>query len=211
MLDLVRIDVAEFAVLADLFEYPRTDFAGIAARAASAVRTPAVARHLKVFATELAELSPEHVEEAHVRTFLVAPASAPYIGVHLFGEESFKRAHLMAQLVERFRALGFDPGNELPDHVGVLLRFAGHLDADELADLVRWCLAMPVTAMHKALADTRNPYRHLLAALQASVAPDGLPEDVRASIARTAQTPDQEGCFGCSIKPEDDEEVEEES
>ncbi len=200
MIDLVSVDVADLALLADLFEYPRDGFAEAAGRAARDVGAPAVANHLAAFAAEVAGLRPELLEEAHVRTFLVAPASAPYVGVHLFGEESFKRAHFMAQLVERFRAVGFDAGNELPDHVGALLRFARHLDAEELSDLVRWCLAAPVTAMHASLAETRNPYRHLLAALKASVAPDGVPETISTSIARTARAPDPEGCLGCSVQ-----------
>jgi nitrate reductase delta subunit len=200
VIELVRTDTADLGLIADLFEYPGSDFAASAERAAREARTPAVALHLQQFASEIAALRPELVEEAHVRTFLVAPSTAPYVGVHLFGEESFKRAHLMSQLVERFRALGFEAGNELPDHIGVLLRFARCLDAEELADLVRWCLAMPVTEMHKVLATTHNPYRHLLAALAAAVAPDGLPEDVRLSITRSAATPDPEGCQGCSIK-----------
>ena len=120
-------------------------------------------------------------------------------------EESFKRAHLMARLVERFRDVGFEAGNELPDHVGVLLRFARRLDAEECSDLVRWCLAVPVTAMHAALAGTRNPYRHLLAATMAALAPDGVSEAVSASIARTARMPDQDGCLGCSIQHGEDE------
>ncbi len=205
MTDLLDIDVADLALLADLFEYPNAQFAERAARIAREVNTPALIHHLEAFAAELAALSPELVEEAHVRTFLVAPASAPYVGVHLFGEESFKRAHLMSRLVERFRALGFDPGNELPDHLGVLLRFARCLDADELSDLVRWCLMLPVTAMHRELARTRNPYRHVLAAIVAAIAPDGVPETVRARITLTAQAPSGDGCNGCSVMHGGDE------
>ncbi len=208
MVDLVSNQVVELALIAELFEYPRAGFAADAQRAAREVSDEAARPHLSAFANEVAGLQPELLEEAHVRTFLVAPASAPYVGVHLFGEESFKRAHLMAQLVEQFRRVGFDAGNELPDHVAVLLRFARHLDADESADLMRWCLAVPVTAMHASLAETRNPYRHLLAGLRACIAPEGVPESVRASIARTAQAPDQPdqaGCFGCSVKHGEDE------
>jgi len=205
VIDLISIDVRDLELVADLFEYPRDEFPARAQRAAREVLDSGSRIHLAEFAAEIAGMSPELLEEAHVRTFLVAPASAPYVGIHLFGEEGFKRAHLMAQLVERFRAVGFEPGNELPDHVGVLLRFARHLEPEELADLGRWCLAAPVSAMHAALAATRNPYRHLLAALKALVAPDGVPETVRASIARAAQTADPEGCLGCSVQHGGDE------
>lgn len=205
MTDLVDLDVADLALLADLFEYPDRGFSARAARIAAEARMPALHLHLEAFAAEIAALAPELIEEAHVRTFLVAPASAPYVGIHLFGEESFKRAHLMSRLIERFRALGFDPGNELPDHLGVLLRFARHLDAEEQSDLVRWCLTLPVTAMHRELALTRNPYRHLLAAIVAAIAPDGVPENVRAGITITAQAPSPAGCNGCSVQHGGDE------
>lgn len=205
MIGLVSDQVAQLALIAGLFEYPRAGFIADAQRAAREAADEAARQHLSEFANEIGALQPELLEEAHVRTFLVAPASAPYVGVHLFGEESFKRAQFMAQLVEHFRRVGFEAGNELPDHVAVLLRFARHLDADERADLMRWCLALPVTAMHASLAETRNPYRHLLAGLKACIAPEGVPESVRASIARTAQAPDQDGCSGCSVKHGEDE------
>ncbi len=208
MIEVVNNHVADLALIADLFEYPRSGFVADAQRAAREVSTEAARQQLSAFAADVASMQPELLEEAHVRTFLVAPAAAPYVGVHLFGEESFKRAHLMAQLVEQFRKVGFDAGNELPDHVAVLLRFAQHLEANECSDLLRWCLALPVTTMHASLAETRNPYRHLLAGLKACLAPDGVPESVRASIARTAQAPDQPdqaGCSGCSVKHGEDE------
>ena len=199
MIDLVRIDVEDFALLAELFEYPDAGFAARAAQIAVELHCPATAAHLAQFSSEIAVLSPELMEEAHVRTFLVAPASAPYVGLHLFGEESFKRAHMMAQFVERFRALDFDPGIELPDHLGVLLRFARLLEADERADLVRWCFALPVTAMQRSLVNTQNPYRHLLAGLLFAVAPEGVPEEVHAAVVRAAQAPDLAACGGCTI------------
>lgn len=205
MTDWLCLDVADLALMADLLEYPRGEFADAAERAPQEVGSPSTRVHLRAFARDIAELPPELLEEVHVRTFLVAPASAPYVGVHLFGEESFKRAHLMAQLVGRFRAVGFDPGNELADHVAVLLRFAGHVGSEERSDLVRWCLAVPITAMHASLADTRNPYRHLLAALKEVLAPEGIPETVRTSIAFAAATQDPEGCGGCSVQHGGDE------
>lgn len=205
MIDLQSIDVADLELMADLFEYPREGYVAAVVRAAREVGEPGARIHLAAFATEVAQMPPGLLEETHVRTFLVAPTSAPYVGVHLFGEESFKRAHLMSQLMGRFRAAGFDPGDELADHVAVLLRFARHLDSEELSDLVRWCLAVPIAAMHESIAESRNPYRHLLAALKAAVAPDGIPETVRAAIARAAQTPDPEGCSGCSVQHGGDE------
>ena len=185
--------------LADLLEYPdeRTVRAASRCRAACA-GTPA-GGHLEAFAGEIAALPPESLEEAYVRAFLVAPTAAPYVGVHLFGEESFKRAHFMAQLVERFQALGFSPGSELPDHLGVLLRFADRIDGEERRDLERWCLAVPVTAMHASLVATQNPYRHVLAAIAGVVAPAGVPDEVRSRIVHVAALPDSDGCMGCSI------------
>jgi nitrate reductase delta subunit len=189
----------DLALFADLLDYPieRTASAVESCRAACA--GTAANEHLETFAQEIAALPLAALEEAYVRAFLVAPTAALYVGVHLFGEESFKRAHFMARLVERFEELGYSPGNELPDHLGVLLRFAERLGGEERRDLERWCLAVPVTAMHASLDSARNPYRHVLAAVLGIVAPAGVADEVRSRIVHVAASPDSGACMGCSI------------
>jgi nitrate reductase assembly molybdenum cofactor insertion protein NarJ len=88
------------------------------------------------------------------------------VSVHLFGDESFRRGRLMADLREAYDRHGFEAGSELPDHVAVLLGFAPRLAPDELDELVRFCLVSPVAKMAGGLERTRNPYLHALEAVR---------------------------------------------
>lgn len=73
-------------------------------------------------ASSLAEL-----QEEYVATFDFNPATAPYLGHHLFGDNRKKGAYLIG-LKEEFGRHGFIPtGHELPDHLAVLLAFLAHL------------------------------------------------------------------------------------
>jgi hypothetical protein len=55
-------------------------------------------------------------------TFDMQPVCYPYVGYQLFGE-SYKRGAFMAQLNEAYHAIGYSAGQELPDHLPVILRF----------------------------------------------------------------------------------------
>jgi nitrate reductase delta subunit len=159
---------AALSAIAGLLEYPAGD--GVLARAVRcraqlAETAPEAAAELAPFVVWLANASVETLEEIYTRMFYVSPVCVPYVGVHLFGEEGFQRGALMARLLEAFDARGFDAGDELPDHVAVLLRFAELLDPEELDDLVEYCLRGPVDRMAARLATTTNPYRHALGAL----------------------------------------------
>jgi nitrate reductase assembly molybdenum cofactor insertion protein NarJ len=102
-------------------------------------------------------------EELYVATFDVNPRCVPYVSIHLFGEENFKRGEFMAALRARYAEAGFDAAGELPDHVGTLLRFAADLDGEERAALCRHVLLGPLGRMIDAL-DAEHPYRPLLEA-----------------------------------------------
>ncbi len=105
------------------------------------------------------------LEERYTRTFDISAVCAPYAGVHIFGEESFARGELMARLRDSFDQLGFEAGSELPDHIAVLLRFAGLLDEEALDELVEYCLSSVVSTMAKRFATLENPYREPISAL----------------------------------------------
>jgi nitrate reductase molybdenum cofactor assembly chaperone len=150
--------------LAPLLEYPRASSIAEALRCRAALSgehpeaASAVGRLLEWLANEPLETQ----QEVYTRTFLVMPSCVPYVSVHLFGDESFRRGRLMADLREAYDRAGFDAGTELPDHLAVLLRFAPRLASDELDELVRYCLVSPVTKMAARLERTRNPYLHAL-------------------------------------------------
>lgn len=110
------------------------------------------------------------LRERYASTFDLNPVCVPYLSVHLFGDESFKRARLMGGLADAYRQAGFDARGELPDHIANVLRFLPRMSAEEQQDLIAFVLRPSVQRMADALAATRNPYRHLLNALRAALA-----------------------------------------
>jgi len=159
-----------------VFDPPGTEALTAVAEARDALRTGGwlqAAAALDRFVEQARELGPDRLLETHGRTFELAPACVPYLSVHLFGENSFQRARLMAGLAEAHAGAGFDPGPELPDHLAVVLRFAPRMDPEEWRELVRFCLLPALPAMARGLEGGDNPYRHALAAVRASMEPAG--------------------------------------
>ena len=75
-----------------------------------------------VTASTLAE-----IQEEYVATFDFNPSVAPWLGHHLFGDNQKKGAYLIA-LKGEYGRNGYTPlGNELPDHLPLILRFLAHL------------------------------------------------------------------------------------
>lgn len=189
------------ARLAALFGDPRGDVAaGAVALAASLSRSrPATAAALACFADALAALAAGEREELWLGTFVVAPSCVPYVGVHIHGEESFKRGELLARLRDGFAAHGFAPPvAELPDHVAVLLEFAGRVGGEELDELERYLLAGPLEAMAGALARTANPYRFLIEAARRLLGAGEVPEEIRELMSGQRGGTVDEACRGCA-------------
>ena len=116
---------------------------------------------LVAFSNAMLRESQNKREDIYTHTFDLAPSCAPYLSVHLFGEESFKRPQLMAGLKARYIEKGFNTGGELPDHVGIVLQFAPQFETDEWQDLCHHCLKPALIKMRDLLANSDNPYRHL--------------------------------------------------
>jgi nitrate reductase delta subunit len=106
-------------------------------------------------------MSPDEREELYTATFDLCPACVPYVSIHLFGEENYRRGRFMAALLERYAQEGFATGGELPDHLAVLLRFAAQTHAAEQRELTQFCLLGPLRRMQESLAE-EHPYRALL-------------------------------------------------
>ena len=126
---------------------------------------PEAAATLRQFQTALGDPDAPAAEEAYLRAFDLFPLCVPYVSVHLFGEENYRRGEFMARLREAYAKVGFDPGPELPDHLSVLLRFALRLTPEERRELLELCLKAPLEAMRRALEKAQSPYRLLLQAL----------------------------------------------
>lgn len=156
--------VAALRALATLCEYPTADSSKDVQGATEAVAAleealPAVNQYRYVAAVE--ELGIDARQELFVSTFELGAACVPYVSVHLFGEESFKRGAFLSALRGRMGELGFDVGRDLPDHIATMLRFLAVLDRDEAETLVHYCLLGAVTKMRGLLSEG-HAYRALL-------------------------------------------------
>jgi nitrate reductase delta subunit len=159
---------AVFIRFAELLAYPECDFdSKIHCCREEFVKSHDASNDFLEFTLLACEFSTEELEEIYTRTFEITPSCVPYVSIHLFGEENFKRGEFMARLKQRYDELGFDIGNELPDHLIVLLRFISVAEHDEIRDLLKFCVLTPLQKMIASL-DEANPYRYLLLALKAA-------------------------------------------
>jgi nitrate reductase assembly molybdenum cofactor insertion protein NarJ len=140
---------------------------------------PEAGTSLRQFETALSDLSTGEIAEAYTRAFDVAPQCVPYVSVHLFGEENYKRGELMAALLSAFARVGFDHGVELPDHVSVLSRFIARVTGTERRELLSYCLREPLARMTAVLKKGQNPYGHLLQAARDLVGMELLHDEIQ--------------------------------
>lgn len=164
------------AVLGELLGYPRGELAGPARWAAALAGTGSAAgAALSRFAAAIETLTPSAAEELYTATFDLEPTCAPYLGVHLLGDDPV-RGLFLARLHELFAAAGFRPREELADHVAEVLGYLAVAGPGaERDDLVADALLPALDRMIDALAERPNPYRELLAAARELVAPVGAP------------------------------------
>lgn len=167
-MEAISQDTTLYSAFGRLLDYPDDDTVAAAQRLAVTIRAEygKASRALAAFVNEVGFSAPEQLETRYSRAFDLSPLAVPYVGVYCFGEDDRKRARLMAGLKETFDNAGIDLRGELPDHVGVLLRHAEAFAPEDFAELVQWCLPGPLKAMRQALEKARNPYSHVIAAVQ---------------------------------------------
>ena len=165
--------------LGALLAYPHDELGGelLDMREVLATMCPEAAGAISDFLGEVGGLSLDRVEEIYTRTFDLNPQCVPYVSVHLFGEENFKRSQLMAGLAEAYSKAGHAWGLELPDHIAVILRFAPNFGEDDWQDVVQYCLLGPLGKMIRQLERSANPYRHLLRAIHLALIADARSEN----------------------------------
>jgi nitrate reductase delta subunit len=111
------------------------------------------------------EVTPlDRMEEVYTRTFDLQAICHPYIGYQLFGNGG-QRGMFMAGLKEHYETCEFTTGNELPDHLSTMLRFAPNCTKAEREELISECLVPAVKKMVSGFEDGSNPYRGVLQAL----------------------------------------------
>jgi nitrate reductase molybdenum cofactor assembly chaperone NarJ/NarW len=109
--------------------------------------------------------APGRLEELYAAAFDLQEGCAPYLGAHLFRSDS-RRAAFMAHLAESYRAHGFSAGTELPDHVGVVLRFLATDGGDEEAtELLALAVVPAIATITEELARQEHPWEPVFRAL----------------------------------------------
>lgn len=180
-----------YALFGEILQYPGP---GLSDRVAEGVlrlaaESPDAASLLSGFGEFLDRTPPGRVEEVYTATFDLSPSCIPYVGHQVFGDGS-KRGAFMARLMSIYAGHGFSPGNELPDHLAVVLRFlAGAPDGDDARVLAEDGLLPALDKMISSFGGQGNPYGDVLNALAAAVG--RLPEtDGRAGA--HSSVPDEE-------------------
>ncbi len=157
-----------YSLYADLLEYPSWRLWQSAEQCGQllAESCPAANEKFPGFHNWIVQEKLERVEEVYTSTFDLQAMCCPYIGHHLFGDNT-QRSQFMAQLNHGYHVAGFLSGSELPDHVAVVLRFlaCGHADEFSLA-LLKEGLVPALACMVKAFdSATTHPYGALLSSL----------------------------------------------
>jgi nitrate reductase assembly molybdenum cofactor insertion protein NarJ len=154
--------------LADLLDYPRSNYLETLSDTITnlEMQAPDAALQLKAYKEKLGDLNLGAIEELHTKTFSVSPVCIPYLGVHLFGEQSPNRVQMMAKFSEKYSEKNFERSGELPDHAAVLIRFLPELAAEERKDLINFVLAPGLEKMSLGLKKSNNPYELLINACQ---------------------------------------------
>jgi nitrate reductase molybdenum cofactor assembly chaperone len=164
--------------LADLLEYPGASWCSLIESCGelAAEEIPESSGALSVFREAVTNLSLSELQEVYTRTFDLSPVCALDIGYHLFGE-NYKRGVFLASLRETEAPFDLGQEHQLPDYLPVLLRLLTKLDDEELRSaLIVDCMIPALEKMLKTLGEGENPYRHLIAAIEAALKSEGLPQ-----------------------------------
>jgi len=161
------LHIDKLECLLPLLTYPVDGPADLAISMANVGDDQALSSHLSAFGEAMAGRQSHEWEEEYTRAFDLSPIAVPYVSIHLYGEESYKRGLLMAWLNDLYAAHGFTPeAEELPDHFRSVLRFLLTLPEPDARALAAFCLCGPVQWMREKLEAANSPYQYLLCALQ---------------------------------------------
>ena len=118
-----------YASLARMLDYPsgKDEMLADHGNACRFLRSSEIESPLEPFGRFVENASLAGLQEEYVATFDFNPALALYLGHHLFGDHQKKGAYLI-RLKQEYGHYGFPPsGNELPDHLPLVLGFLAYL------------------------------------------------------------------------------------
>lgn len=155
---------AIYVWLGSFLEYPTSDlreaYEGFASRLDS--ECPEASPLMKDFFVQMSSFDLSMRQEHYVQTFDVMPKCSLYLSVQLFGEESFKRAELMAGLKCAYEKHKTFEMTELPDHLSVVLKQNALFNEEEWAELVSMCILPALPKIARDLKANQNPYALVL-------------------------------------------------
>jgi nitrate reductase molybdenum cofactor assembly chaperone NarJ/NarW len=126
---------------------------------------PEAAALLEDFRDAAQVLGPGALEEAYIQTFEMQAEAALYVGHQLFGED-WRRGTFMACLKERYQECGFSSGEELPDHLNVILRFLEvEQSGPEKEELIGDCIVPALHKVLRAMEGKKTPYGDVVRAV----------------------------------------------
>jgi nitrate reductase delta subunit len=163
MMVITQKTATNLELLAYLIEYPTSDFSVQVRECAASLRArrSRAARPIGYFRLFVEQTNLTELEELYAATFDLKPVCYPYIGYQLFGD-TYKRGEFLAQLNAHYRERGFVAQGELPDQLGVILRYLARAwDADLVTEGVIPSLERMIEQLEG------NPYQNLLRAILA--------------------------------------------
>jgi nitrate reductase molybdenum cofactor assembly chaperone NarJ/NarW len=162
-----------YRLLANLVSYPSCDLLPALDDCilALAPEAPEAAGLLERFRDAAKKWGQEGLEEAYIQIFEMHAENALYIGHQLFAED-WRRGAFMASLKERYQELGLSSGEELPDHLSVLLRFLEvEQPGQERDELIGDCIVPALQKVLHAMDGKKTPYEMVLRALLLYLSP----------------------------------------
>lgn len=156
-------------LFAGILDYPTGSLAEMSAICSRRLGAsfPSAAADMQAFADFASSQTQDALEESYIQTFDMTSTTTLYLGYHLFGETP-KRSAFLLSLEDGYRADGFSSAPELPDHLGVMLRFLGvATDPEFCRPLIDECILPTLGRIEEALKKDKNAYQHVIGALRA--------------------------------------------
>ena len=153
-------------ILSALLSYPQDDLLQALPEIDGALDSfPAEKRELRALLAFLGEHTLIELQENYVATFDRNPSHSLHLFEHVHGE-SRDRGQAMVDLLQTYRARGFEPvASELPDHVPLFLEFLSVLDAAEAQTLLDDAIHV-LAAIGGRLARNGSPYAAVFTVLR---------------------------------------------
>ncbi|KWW97670.1 nitrate reductase [Carbonactinospora thermoautotrophica] len=161
-----------------------------ALRAAAAELPEPVAAPLRRIIGHVADTPLADLATEYVATFDLKRRCCLYLTYYAYGDTR-KRGLALLRFQQAYRSYGFDlTGQELPDHLAVVLEFSARGATRTAGRLLREHRA-GLELLWQALRDLRSPYADAVAAVRATLPPAG-PRDLAAALRLAEQGPPAE-------------------